>query len=80
MYPLPTSLLPKRILFKTVAQFKMHTVEYGSLEFKGDDNELCQADGSLIGLPSPTNFRTHSVINLVTASPLSYDSMVNYWQ
>ena len=43
MYTLSTSLLPKRIPFKTVAQFKMHTVESGSLEFKGDDNGLCQS-------------------------------------
>ena len=43
MYPLPTSLLPKRIPFNTVAQFKMHTIEFGSLEFKRDDNELRQS-------------------------------------
>ena len=37
-------------------------------------------DGSLIGLPSPTDFMIHSMINIVVASFQSYDSMVNYWQ
>ena len=58
----------------------MHTIEFGFSNSKVMIMDFVKANGSLIGLPLPTDFRTHSMINLVMASFQSYDSMVNYWQ